>query len=47
MTEVFQGVIGNYRGLAGGNLFFNILVQNVIRIPRSSGPRPSFSIWRT
>jgi len=29
MTEVFQGVIGNYRGLAGGNLFFNILVQNL------------------
>jgi stage II sporulation protein M len=30
MTEVFQVVIGNYRGLAGGTLFFNILVQNVM-----------------
>jgi uncharacterized membrane protein SpoIIM required for sporulation len=30
MTEVFQGVVGNYRGLAGGMLFFNILVQNVM-----------------
>jgi stage II sporulation protein M len=30
MTEVFQGVAGNYRGLAGGSLFFNILVQNVM-----------------
>jgi stage II sporulation protein M len=30
MTEVFQGVVGNYRGLAGGSLFFNILVQNVM-----------------
>jgi stage II sporulation protein M len=30
MTEVFQVVVGNYRGLAGGMLFFNILVQNVM-----------------
>ncbi|HEY6097020.1 MAG TPA: stage II sporulation protein M [Candidatus Deferrimicrobium sp.] len=30
MTEVFQRVVGNYRGLAGGMLFFNILVQNVM-----------------
>jgi stage II sporulation protein M len=30
MTEIFQAVVGNYRGLAGGNLFFNILVQNVM-----------------
>jgi stage II sporulation protein M len=30
MTEVFQVVIGNYGGLAGGMLFFNILVQNVM-----------------
>jgi stage II sporulation protein M len=30
MTEVFQVVVGNYRGLAGGTLFFNILVQNVM-----------------
>jgi stage II sporulation protein M len=30
MTEVFEGVVGNYRGLAGGSLFFNILVQNVM-----------------
>jgi stage II sporulation protein M len=30
MTEVFKGVVGNYRGLAGGMLFFNILVQNVM-----------------
>jgi len=30
MTEVFQAVVGNYRGLAGGALFFNILVQNVM-----------------
>ena len=30
MTEVFQVVVGNYRGLAGGALFFNILVQNVM-----------------
>jgi stage II sporulation protein M len=30
MTEVFQAVVGNYGGLAGGMLFFNILVQNVM-----------------
>ena len=30
MIEVFQVVVGNYRGLAGGMLFFNILVQNVM-----------------
>jgi stage II sporulation protein M len=30
MTEMFQEVLGNYRGLAGGTLFFNILVQNVV-----------------
>jgi stage II sporulation protein M len=30
MTEVFQSVVGNYRGLAGGALFFNILLQNVM-----------------
>jgi stage II sporulation protein M len=30
MNEVFQGVVGNYRELAGGMLFFNILVQNVM-----------------
>ena len=30
MTEMFQAVVGNYRGLAGGMLFFNILVQNVM-----------------
>jgi stage II sporulation protein M len=30
MIEVFQAVVGNYRGLAGGVLFFNILVQNVM-----------------
>ena len=30
MTEVFKVVVGNYRGLAGGMLFFNILVQNVM-----------------
>jgi len=30
MTDVFQAVVGNYRGLAGGMLFFNILVQNVM-----------------
>jgi len=30
MTEVFKGVVGNYRGLAGGMLFFNILIQNVM-----------------
>jgi len=30
MNEVFQSVVKNYRGLAGGMLFFNILVQNVM-----------------
>ena len=30
MAEVFQVVAGNYRELAGGALFFNILVQNVM-----------------
>ncbi len=30
MTEVFRVVVDNYRGLAGGTLFFNILVQNVM-----------------
>jgi stage II sporulation protein M len=30
MTEMFQAIVGNYRGLAGGMLFFNILVQNVM-----------------
>lgn len=30
MVDVFKGVVGNYRGLAGGMLFFNILVQNVM-----------------
>jgi len=30
MNEVFQVVAGNYQGLAGGMLFFNILVQNVM-----------------
>jgi stage II sporulation protein M len=30
MTAVFQVVVGNYQGLAGGMLFFNILVQNVM-----------------
>jgi len=30
MTEMFQVVVGSYRGLAGGMLFFNILVQNVM-----------------
>ena len=30
MTEMFQAVVGNYRGLAGGSLFFNILLQNVM-----------------
>jgi stage II sporulation protein M len=30
MTAVFQAVVGNYQGLAGGMLFFNILVQNVM-----------------
>jgi stage II sporulation protein M len=27
---MFQAVVGNYQGLAGGMLFFNILVQNVM-----------------
>lgn len=30
IIEMFQAVLGNYRGLAGGMLFFNILVQNVM-----------------
>ncbi len=30
MTEMFQSIAGNYRGLAGGTLFFNILLQNVM-----------------
>lgn len=30
IIEMFQAVVGNYRGLAGGALFFNILVQNVM-----------------
>ena len=30
LTEVFQAIAGNYQGLAGGKLFFNILVQNVM-----------------
>lgn len=30
MIDVFKGVVENYRGLAGGMLFFNILVQNVM-----------------
>lgn len=30
MIEVFNAVAGNYRGLGGGALFFNILVQNVM-----------------
>jgi stage II sporulation protein M len=30
MIDVFKGVVGNYRGLAGGMLFFNILIQNVM-----------------
>jgi stage II sporulation protein M len=30
MIDVFQAVVGNYRGMAGGTLFFNILVQNVM-----------------
>ena len=29
MIDMFQVVVGNYRGLAGGMLFFDILVQNV------------------
>ena len=30
MTQAFEAVAGSYRGLAGGMLFFNILVQNVM-----------------
>ena len=30
MTEMFQTIVGNYKGFAGGALFFNILVQNVM-----------------
>ena len=30
LIEVVQTVVGNYRGLSGGMLFFNILVQNVM-----------------
>ncbi|MBI5101583.1 MAG: stage II sporulation protein M, partial [Nitrospirae bacterium] len=30
MIEIFQVVVGNYGGLAGGVLYFNILVQNVM-----------------
>ena len=30
MTEMFQAIVGNYQGLAGGMLFFNILLQNVM-----------------
>jgi len=30
MTGMFQAVVSNYQGLAGGMLFFNILVQNVM-----------------
>lgn len=30
ITGMFQAVVGNYRGLAGGMLFFNILIQNVM-----------------
>lgn len=30
MTEMVQAVTGNYQGLAGGTLFFNILVQNMV-----------------
>ena len=29
MTEMFQAMAGDYRGLSGGMLFFNILAQNV------------------
>ena len=29
MTEMFQAIVGNYQGLSGGRLFFNILLQNV------------------
>lgn len=30
MTEMFEAIAGNYRGLAGGTLFFSILLQNVM-----------------
>lgn len=30
MTEMFQAIVGNYRGLSGGMLFYNILLQNVM-----------------
>ena len=30
LTDIFQEVVGNYQGVAGGTLFFNILVQNVM-----------------
>ena len=30
MTEMFQAIVGNYHGLSGGMLFFNILLQNVM-----------------
>src|SRR3989339_713076 len=30
ITGMFQAVVGNYRGLAGGMLFFNILIQNLM-----------------
>jgi stage II sporulation protein M len=30
LTNVFQDVVGNYRGLAGGKLFFTLLLHNVM-----------------
>lgn len=30
ITGMFQAVVGSYRGLAGGMLFFKILIQNVM-----------------
>jgi stage II sporulation protein M len=30
MNEMVQAVAGNYQGMSGGTLFFNILVQNVM-----------------
>lgn len=30
MSEVFQEIVGGYQGLAGGALYFNILVTNVM-----------------
>lgn len=30
ITGMFQAIVGNYQGVAGGTLFFNILVQNVM-----------------